>query len=52
MVSSIWYERDFSEGVATDNFGNVFIADYTDGAVPGFETAGSYDAFVTRLCAP
>jgi putative cell wall-binding protein len=39
---------DYVEGVAVDGFGNVIVAGYADGALPGQTAAGGYDGFVRK----
>ena len=39
---------DYAYGVALDSSGNVFVAGYTWGALPGQSTSGAYDAFVRK----
>jgi hypothetical protein len=39
---------DYATGLATDSSGNLFVAGYTAGALPGQTSAGSYDAFVQQ----
>lgn len=39
---------DSGYGVATDGAGNIYIAGYTGGTLPGQTSGGSYDAFVRK----
>jgi len=40
---------DYAEGVAADASGNVYVAGYTDGALPGQTSSGGRDAFVVKF---
>ena len=39
---------DVAEGVSLDSLGNVYVAGYTQGTLPGQVSAGSQDAFVRK----
>ena len=42
---------DVGRGVATDSSGDVYVAGYTGGSLPGNTSAGATDAFVTKYLA-
>lgn len=42
---------DVGRGVATDSVGDVYVAGYTGGSLPGNTSAGATDAFVTKYLA-
>jgi hypothetical protein len=41
--------NDYGFSVSVDGSGSVYLAGYTDGALPGQSFAGYYDAFIARL---
>lgn len=43
------HENDYGRAVSVDGSGNVVVAGYTDGALPGQTNAGRDDAFVVKL---